>query len=235
MPSPSTLFSFPLLSFPNVKFVGRLKFANIAKVDVGKYKIALPAGLAAIDAPQPEFVNRQGLDKLLGKPRPSVKGVAKAKFSLAYANFNQQWRQVPSKNGPPQWQILGGELYFESTVSVHILDEYNPRDNDKSSVNRFRIIIQHELEHVLDDADLVRTYMPQAVLKDSIIDRYFVQKLPMDNSMFDYFIRGPKLRDYLEPTWMLERNKRADKRDSPEEYNRLMREMQRDITESRGR
>ncbi|QDU30892.1 hypothetical protein ETAA8_60410 [Anatilimnocola aggregata] len=226
MPSP-ILTTLPLVSnLLKAKFVGRLKFANSAKVDVGKYKIELPPGLAAADAPQPSFVTRKELDQQLGKPRPSVKGVAKAKFSLAYANFNQQWRQIPTKNGPPQWQFMGGEVYFDSTVSVYILDEYKPNDKDKSSVNRFRIIIQHELEHVLDDADLVRTFMPQAVLKESMVQRYFVQNQPMDNSMFEYFIRGPKLQEYFEPTWMLERNKRADKRDSPEEYNRLMREMQ---------
>ncbi len=220
-------FNFPLLSFFKAKFVGRLKFATPAKVDVGKYKIELPPGLAAADAPAPEFVDRKGLDALLGKPRPSVKGVAKAKFSISYANLNQQWRQIPSRSGPPQWQFMGGEVYFDSTVSIHILDEYKPRDNDKASITRFRLIVQHELEHVLDDADLVRTFMPQEVLKESMVQRYFLQNQPMDNSMFEYFIRGPKLREYFEPTWMLERNKRAEKRDSPEEYNRLMREMAR--------
>ncbi len=221
------MFAFPLFStLLKAKFVGRLKFASAAKVDVGKYKIALPAGLAAADAPQPEFVTRAALDKLLAKPNPSVKGVAKAKFELGFANFNQQWKQLPSQNGPPQWQFTGGEVYFDATVSVHILDEYKPRDKDVSSVNRFRIIIQHELEHVLDDADLVRTFMPQEAVKENMIQRYFLQNQPMDNSMFEYFIRGPKLRDYLEPTWMQERNKRAGKRDSVDEYNRLMREMQ---------
>jgi hypothetical protein len=214
----------PPVTRTNFKFVPRVSFESAKKLAFADYNIALPAGLTGSDVPEPVFATKQKIESLLHTPSKIVSGLVTAKFSLSFANLVSQWKQLPQKSGPSKWQFQGGEVYLQSLIGLYLLEDRKPQKNDSRSRSIFRIIMEHELEHVLDDMEIVKTWLPAFAYKDDIVDRYLGQGQMMDDSMFQQFIKGPKLQAWLEGPWQDERNRRKNLRDSPQEYDRLQRE-----------
>jgi len=211
----------PTINRVKFQFVPRVTFETAKRLAFADYGITLPPGLAAAEVPEPAFVSKQKIESLLHSGSKIVAGLVTAKFSLAFSSLVSQWKQIPQKTGPCKWQFQGGDVFLQSLIGVYLLEERKPQASDSRSKSIFRLIMDHELEHVADDIDIIKKWLPAFALKDDMVERYLGQGQLMDDGMFQQFIKGPKLQAWLEAPWQEERNKRKSKRDSPQEYDRL--------------
>lgn len=214
----------PPITRTKFKFVPKVQFETSARLAYADYGITLPPGLTSADVPEPVFTTQQKIESLLAVPSKVVSGLVTAKFSLAFSNLVSQWKQCPQKSGPTKWQFQGGDVYLQTLIGLYLLEDRKPQKDDSRSRSIFRIIMDHELEHVADDVDIIKNWLPAVASRDDLIDRYLGQGQLMDDGMFQQFIKGPKLQDWLYEPWQVERNRRKNLKDSPQEYDRLQRE-----------
>jgi hypothetical protein len=154
-----------------------------------------------------------------------VHGLTTADFSVRFSNILQQWKQVRT-GSVPFWQFQGGDVYFDVTITVYVLEGDRPRLNDPISDRIFAIIVEHELLHVLDEIDIVSKWMPSRAYQDDKVKKYLTNAEPVDDSMFRNWFQGPGLGNWLKDgLWALEHNQRAGVRDAPAQYGILQRQI----------
>jgi hypothetical protein len=135
------------------------------------------------------------------------------RVAVTFPNPAQQWRQVRTSSAVSPWQFQGGDVLFEATITVYVLEGDRPQPNDDLSRRLFAIIMEHELLHVLDEIDSVSRWMAPEAYKDDKVLRYLSNAQPVDNAMFQSWFRAAFswLKDGL---WTPERNRHGSVRDA---------------------
>ena len=211
---------------PAFKIKSRIVHANTVIVPRSRYPIKPPKGLTASDLRLPKFVRREDMMKLLGgtqKNNPaklaSVHGLVTAELAVTFPDVDKQWQRSTGAQNRISWRFLGGDLVLEATIAVHVLDDDRPLDKDGLSQKLFAVIWEHELEHVLDDIEIIRDWLPGQVRQDEWTRRYLVDGQELPDPTFDHYIRKNNLTSWFrDGPWLGERNRRADIRDSAANY-----------------
>ena len=153
----------------------------------------------------------QGMAQTAG----GIAGLTVGEFSLAFEDFASQWRCVP-QGAIKTWVFQGGALILKSLVKIYVDDRFRDR------TDLLDLIMEHEFMHVADEIEVLRTDVPARLRDDSIIRQYLIQKMPVDNGMFENWFKTSRFQDYVEPVWAEEHNRRGRRRDSGMEYARYI-------------
>jgi hypothetical protein len=217
---------------PAVQFQARVSHFDKELVRAGEWSgIRYPPGLSK--APVPEWISVEAMKKLQG---PSMKahtglsgafGLTDAVFSLSFANFKQQWRQISSRN-PIFWQFQGGVIYLDLTITVYLDAGWRPHaKSSKEATQIARLMMEHELLHVKDEIDIVTNYMPVQAPKDKYVHDYLMQGKQVDHGMFMHWfyasdpLHGSHFEKWVhDSVWLPEHEKRIQKRDSGPDWVR---------------
>lgn len=223
---------------PAFRFRDRVRHRNPSSLDVEGLGLDLPDGLSPEHARRPTFVPPERMLRLLRNRRGGtgrlgvVHGLTRADFSLRFSDFDRQWRRTRSGGGPASWVFQGGDVYLEVTLEVFVLEGDRPSSGDRAGRRIFKIIMEHELEHVADEIELVRHWMPPRAYRDRMVRRYLADGQPVQERMFRNWFRTDQFERWLRNgLWAPEHNRRQARRDSPERY----RELQERIDEQRRR
>jgi hypothetical protein len=193
------------------------------------YGVRVPPGLSAASVPAPTFIDPttmvsllQSADSSHGRGLGVVHGLTKTEFAVTFPNPTHQWRQIRTGGAFPSWQFQGGDVFFDITIKVYVLEGDRPQPDDDLSRQLFAIIMEHELLHVLDETDIVSRWMaPQAIQDDKVL-RYLSNAQPVDNAMFHSWFQGNGFSNWLKDgLWAPEHNRRKDIRDAAHQYAAL--------------
>jgi hypothetical protein len=127
---------------------------------------------------------------------------------------------------------MGGPVWLDVTLGLHILSMDRPDPADPLSVEIFSEIYSHELLHVADEVDVLTNWLPGRLRGESWIDRYLVQRqtftygrasrpiASVDEDFWRYIARQTTsaVRDSL---WAPETSRRGAARDTPSEYRKV--------------
>jgi hypothetical protein len=215
------------------QFKPRISFTNDKLLPASMYGIRLPAGLPATSAPAPNFVDPTTMVSLLrsssgghGRGLGVTHGLTTTEFAVTFPNPAQQWREVSTGTAVPRWQFQGGDVFFDATITVYVLEGDRPQPNDDLSRRLFAIIMEHELLHVLDEIDIVSRWMAPEASKDEKVVKYLSNAEPVDNAMFQSWFRGSGFSDWLKNgPWVAEHNRRGSIRDAAHQYAALQRQI----------
>lgn len=217
---------------PVFEFRPRIVHRNATELDIERYGIELPSGLAARHAREPTFVTPERMLELLrtlpsegsGKKLGVVHGLTRAEFSFRFDDFDRQWRKETS-GGRPVWVFQGGDAYFEVEIEVFVLEGDRPDPDDPVSERIFALIVEHELLHVADEIEIVSDWMPPRAYADRVVRRHLAHGEPVPDRLFqDWF--GRQFESWLKNTlWVREHNRRKSLRDAPAEYGDLERKI----------
>src|SRR5262245_683364 len=214
------------------QFKPRISFRNNQLLSAPMYGVRLPAGLPSTSAPAPNFVDPTTMVSLLrsasgghGRGLGVTHGLTTTEFAVTFSNAAQQWRQVTTGTAVPRWQFQGGDVFFDTTITVYVLEGDRPQTNDDLSRRLFAIIMEHELLHVLDEIDIVSRWMAPEADRDEKVVKYLANAEPVDNSMFNSWFRGTGFSEWLKGLWAPEHNRRGGVRDAAHQYAALQRQI----------
>jgi hypothetical protein len=218
---------------PVYQFKPRISFGNDLLLPAALYGIRLPAGLSATSVPAPNFVDPTTMISLLRSPGRGhgrglgvTHGLTTAEFAVSFSNLAQQWRQVRTSSALPTWQFQGGDVFFDVTITVYVLEGDRPQPNDDLSRRLFAVIMEHELLHVLDDIDIVSRWIAAEAYKDNKVLKYLSNAEAVDNAMFQSWFRGTGFSNWLKDgLWTPEHNRRGSIRDAAHQYAALQRQI----------
>lgn len=212
----------------------RIRFTSELLLPAALYGIRLPQGLAADMVPVPEFVTPPQMVALLrssghGHGRSGLgitHGLTVAEFAFRFADPGKQWRQVPQPKGRPAWQFQGGDAFLDLALTIYVLEGDRPPPDDQLAVEIFALIMGHELLHVLDDVDIIKTWLPPRAAADDYVLRFLAQGELMDDATYQAMIAQDGMTDRIwNLLWAPERNRRAGIRDARTEYAKLQEEI----------
>lgn len=214
---------------PVYDFKPRIAFGNTLPLADAISGIQVPPGLPSTSVRAPTFIDPNTMvaklhsaDSSHGRGLGVVHGLTVTDFAVTFANPAEQWRQVPTKAAFPFWQFHGGDVFFDITIDVFVLEGDRPQSDDDLTHQLFAIIMEHELLHVFDEIDIVSRWMAPEAYKDDHVLRYLSNAEPVDDAMYRSWIRGSGLSNWLKDgLWVPEHNRRKDMRDSPHEYAAL--------------
>jgi hypothetical protein len=215
------------------QFKPRISFTNDQRLSAAMYGVRIPSGLPSTSAPAPNFVDPTTMVSLLrsasgghGRGLGVTHGLTTTEFSVTFPNPAQQWRQVTTGNAVPRWQFQGGDVFFDTTITVYVLEGDRPQPHDDLSRRLFAIIMEHELLHVLDEIDIVSRWMAPEANRDEKVLKYLSNAEPVDNAMFQSWFRGSGFSDWLKNgPWVAEHNRRGGARDAAHQYAALQRQI----------
>lgn len=218
---------------PVYQFKPRISFGNDLLLPAGMYNIRVPSGFSSASVPAPNFIDPttmisllQSADRDHGRGLGVTHGLTTTEFSVTFPNLAQQWRQVRTGAAFPFWQFQGGDVFFDTKITIYVLEGDRPQVNDDLSRQLFAIIMEHELLHVLDEIDIVSRWMAPEAYKDDKVLRYLSNAEPVDNAMFQSWFRGSGFSNWLrDGLWVPEHNRRGSGRDSAHQYNALQRQI----------
>lgn len=218
---------------PVYEFKPRISFGNDLLLPAAMYGIRVPPGLPSTSVPAPNFIDPTTMVSLLrsgdGGHGPSLgvtHGLTRTEFAVTFPNPARQWRQVRTSAAVPSWQFQGGDVFFDTTITVYVLEGDRPQTNDDLSRQLFAIIMEHELLHVLDEIDIVSRWMAPEASKDDKVLKYLSNAEPVDNAMFQSWFRGNGFSNWLKDgLWAPEHNRRGSIRDDPLQYAALQRQI----------
>jgi hypothetical protein len=214
---------------PVYQFKPRITFGNDVLLPGDRYGIRIPAGLSPSSVPAPEFVDPTTMVSLLreaggghGSGLGITHGLTKTEFAVTFANPAHQWRQARTGAAVPFWQFQGGDVFFDTTITVYVLEGDRPDPNDELTVRLFAIIMEHELLHVLDEIDIVTRWIAAEAYKDDKVLRYLSNAEPVDYAMFQHWFQGSGFSNWLKDgLWAPEHNRRGSIRDAAHQYAAL--------------
>ncbi|MCK5439966.1 MAG: hypothetical protein KAI97_08475 [Gemmatimonadetes bacterium] len=205
---------------------------NRSLLDAGQSGIRVPQGLSGDDVRQPTYITPERMLSLLRSQQQSgnrlgvVHGLTKAHFSLRFSDVGRQWRRVEMGHSRAAWVFQGGDIFFDICIDVFVLEGDRPQGNDSISRQIFAVIMQHELEHVADEIDIIRRWMPPRAYRDRMVRSYLADARPVTDRMFRNWFRTRQFEDWLRMgLWAPEHNRRKASRDSPENYRALQEEI----------
>lgn len=220
----------PIQRCPEYQFKPRIVFGNDLCLPTSLYGVEIPNGLTMAQVRAPTYVSpTQMLEKLRSRSSGRtngglgvVHGLTTAEFSIAFPNMTRQWPQVSAQGRGPMRQFQGGDVYLQITLDVFILEGDRPAPNDDISQQIFAIIMEHELEHVADEIDLVRRWMPARIRRDERVRRYLTDAQALSEQGYQHWIAGTGLTNWVKNgIWAPEHNRRSAHRDSPANYGAL--------------
>jgi len=222
----------PVPQCPVYQFKPRIVHESELLLPTSLYGINIPPSLSMADVRMPTFVSptqmvamlrtrsNQGTNQRLG----TVHGLTRAEFSVHFSNVSRQWRQVSSSGQLPMWQFMGGDIYLQITLNIFILEHHRPVGNDPYGRQIFAIIMEHELEHVVDEIDIVSRWMPPHAYQDRLVKNDLSHAQPVSDRNFRHWYLGDEFSNYLKMRiWAHEHNRRAAQRDSHANYAALNR------------
>lgn len=213
---------------PVFAFRPRILHRNPSRLDAERLRIEVPEGLSSEHVREPTFVSPERMQALLrtrgggGSGLGVVHGLTRAEFSLRFSDFDRQWRQNRRDASFPSWTFQGGDIFLEVTLEVFVLEGDRPGSGDPAGRQIFGVIMEHELEHVADEIDIVSRWMPPRAYRDRMVRRYLADGRPVDDRMFRGWFRTGRFERWLKNGhWAPEHNRRQRRRDSPEAYRAL--------------
>jgi hypothetical protein len=211
-------------------FTPRIRYLTTPLQGASLYGIRIPKGLSASDVPTPiyltpeQMLKQQRTDPNSGKTGAGlgiVHGLTTAEFTVSFADMKTQWQNVSTGSSRPSWQFQGGDIFFDVTIGVYVLEGDRPSTTEKSR-KIFGVIMEHELLHVWDDVDIVTNWMPTQSLQDDMVKKYLHDAKPVDDGMFRNWFQGEGFQSWIrDGFWASERNSRQKKRDAATEYAAL--------------
>ena len=214
---------------PVYHFRPRISFGNDVPLAAATSGVQVPPGLPSTSVRAPTFVDPttmvsmlQSADSGHGRGLGVVHGLTVTEFAVTFPNPAQQWRQVRTGAPLPFWQFQGGDVFFDTTITVYVLEGDRPQTNDDLSRQLFAIIMEHELLHVFDEIDIVSRWIPAEACRDDKVLKYLTNAEPVDDAMFRSWFRGRGFSNWLKDgLWVPEHNRRKSIRDAPHEYATL--------------
>ena len=199
----------------------KISFVQTGELDASAYQIDVPKALQGLDLPEPAFVDQKTLRSLLTKRVTSFSspnGLVKAHFSVSFPDPGKQWRKF-TVGGKNRWVFQGGDIEVEVRIGIYVWDINRPKGRDKIARELFKTVMDHELLHVEDDVDIVRSWLPPKVYGHKWVRRHLGHAMSLSETSYRREVeRGGfegRLHDDL---WAPERNERAAVRDSPDAY-----------------
>ena len=216
---------------PVYSFKPRIHYQNPTLLPAQLYDIQVPAGVGSVPAPiyvTPERMMEMGR-QAAGGPNSGLGhtgGRVVPEFSVVFSDLERQWQRVGGSGALAQWQFQGGDVFFDVRLTLYVATTYRPRPNDSCGDRIFAVIMGHELEHIADEIDIVRTWLPPRAYQDSRVSRYLGQAQPLDDRSSRHWFHGPAFTNWIKNgLWAREHNRRAASRDSPVEYGRLQQQI----------
>lgn len=211
---------------PVYQFKPRISFGNDLLLPAVLYGIRVPSGLSSTSVPAPNFVHPATMVSLLQSPGRGhgrglgvTHGLTTTEFAVTFPHPARQWREVHTSAAVPSWQFQGGDVFFDTTITVYVLEGDRPQPNDDLSRQLFAVIMEHELLHVLDEIDIVTRWMAPQAYRDDKVLRYLSNAQPVDNAMFQSWFRGSGFSNWLKDgLWAPEHNRRGAVRDAAHQY-----------------
>lgn len=219
---------------PVYQFLPRILHQHDLLFPTSLYGVRVPTGLSSIHIRVPTFVTPAQMISLLRSQRMAstgglgiVHGLTTVDFAVRFSDMARQWQRVSRRDGPPLWQFRGGDVYLEILLNIYILEGDRPVSNDPISQQIFSIIMEHELEHVADEIDIVSRWMPPRAYQDPMVQRYLGQAQMLEDRTFHHWFTETHFSDWLKDgIWAPEHNRRAAMRDSPSNYGSLQRQIE---------
>ena len=214
------------------RFVPRVLHQNELLFPAPLYGVNIPAGLSSFDVRPPTFVSFGEMQALLSSNNNTsgglgiVHGLTKCDFRVRFSNLNRQWQQTTGLGGQSLRQFQGGDVYLEITLNVYILESDRPVSGDPYSLQIFALIMEHELEHVVDEIDIINRWMPSRARRDQLARRYLGQATLMQERAYRHWFVDNHFTDWLKNgLWANEHNRRARLRDSVSNYAHLQQQI----------
>ena len=203
--------------------------------------VQIPAGLSRDHVRAPNFVTTTQLQQL-AQANPAtrtqlslVNGLVTPSLEVRFANVQTQWRRVSAAgtptapHGPCTFQFLGGDVFLDLILTLHIADTYTPQPRDPISVELFATVYSHELLHVLDAVDIFTHWLlPARVNSEPSVARYLVQAQPYSFGQFRQPIHQVEqdfhrhiqadIQNTIRGLWGSESDRRTALRDTPVNY-----------------
>jgi hypothetical protein len=87
-------------------------------------------------------------------------GYTDTDLSVSFAEFGRSWRCEGEI-----WRFCGGEIVLTCSIGVYVDERANTADRRRC----LEMILTHELQHVRDEIDIVRNWLPLEALKDAFV------------------------------------------------------------------
>ncbi|HET7208953.1 MAG TPA: hypothetical protein VFI95_20420 [Terriglobales bacterium] len=205
------------------------------------FKVKVPPGLSSFYVRDPNFVDVTKMMQLAkeDKTLPSgtltmTNGLVTADLKVRFANPSAQWRRSSFSNtkdpnrGPFQYQFTGGDVFLDLVLSINLLKSVDYDPDDDLSVQIFARIYEHELLHVVDEVDIVNSWLVPRLNSDPTVARYLVRGEPYTYGTpsmvvtqvereFQAFIDNT-IQVAIFNVWATESNRREALRDAPAQY-----------------
>lgn len=207
---------------PRPVFHPRIQYQNSQLIPPAM-GVRAPQGLPAGAMLMPLFVSEEELmrrrtsqsgvgDGTLG----TLGGLVEANFNLSFAGM--RWEAL--SNG--QVRFLEGSVYLELSLTIFVSQRYQPNGTGVALRQLFAEIMNHELEHMVDEINVVTDYLPHRLADHYATHNCFDS--PLTTLSRDYhFLRGGYER-LIHNCWLIERSQRAlGRHQSPHHRARLRR------------
>lgn len=205
------------------------KIVNVSKsmLDLASYpRLVPPVGMLPVWEPKiiphDELQLRAGYTKV-ESVGSGVNGLTEPGFSVDFENRSFQWEK--DKSG--MWQFQGGNVVVRLDLLICVTAKYEGETFRNDAV---ALIMTHELKHWQDNVDIVTNWLPTklkalADIKRLLIDDGTGQPARLSQADYDKWFNqvnpstgGTKWEDLIIDTYVLERDRRDQLRDSSKEY-----------------
>ncbi len=193
-------------------FNANISYVNPTQFHQSNYpKIRVPAN---VSAKEPIYVSAAELvQKSDGSSLKIVGGLTVSDFTTSFES--RQWQATDSGSGGPVWKFKGDEYTFYLSISIFVQEGFKPFPK------MVALIMEHELQHVSDEIDLMNNFLVKEIQNDPLVKEVLINKKPIEEGKFDTYFRKNKFQDWIKDgIWAPEHNKRADARDSGAEWSR---------------
>ena len=205
------------------------KVVNISKMnlDLAAYpRLVPPVGMTPIW--EPKILPHADLQIRAGGTSVTsvgsgVNGLTEPAFSVSFESPRTQW----AKDQSGMWQFQGGNVVVRLDLLILVTDKYEGESYRNDVV---ALIMTHELKHWQDNVDIVTTWLPpklktHADIKRLLIDDGKGQPARLSQAEYDKWFtqvnpetEGTKWEDAIIDTYIAERDRRDQRRDSSNEY-----------------
>jgi hypothetical protein len=185
-----------------------IDYDNDVQIALSDYQgIKVPKG---VSPREPELVSFAKMSQLAPDKFPAPAGLTVP--TDMSVKLDGTWKQIGSN--PAQWQFQNGTLQLSVTIAVYVIEPYRPVKK------LFELIMTHEFLHVLDEIEVATDYLPTELPKDEYVKKYLIDQGTVADATYRNWFQGDRFRNYVKDTWVMERNRRGQGRDSGPLYER---------------
>ena len=195
---------------PLPTFIPRITYGNPSLLPSG-LGIRPPAGMPAGAMLLPNYVSPAELVRLRSSQQDYTSGSLAITHALVAPIYTMNFEAL-------RWQTLdnGRVRFVEGAVRLDLnLTIYMDRNYPHNSENRFirgifAEIMNHELEHMADEINVVTEYMPGRLARHHVTHQCF--EVELTTLMRDFFITRGHYLQQTHNTWQIERSRQASGR-----------------------